>query len=172
MCLPLEEKSVLYIGTTYGDDACQERLLEKQLVLLEPTYPDAVLARHTICAQTVTARVTKMVTSLQKQLDVIEAELLLTPADLNLLKSQMEVDNKLELAKFELIDVVEVKTTADESIAFTTMHGRPTVRERIAWLGAEGTKYTPWCLVSVPQSLSTRLSRMQIGKLSVICTIH
>jgi hypothetical protein len=59
-----------------------------------------------------------MVTSLQKQLDVIEAELLLTPADLNLLKSQMEVDNKLELAKFKLTDVVEVKTTADESMAF------------------------------------------------------
>ena len=55
--------------------------------------------------------------SLQKQLDVIEAELLLTPTDLNLLKSQMEVDNKLKLAEFELTDVVEVKTTADESMA-------------------------------------------------------
>ncbi len=64
------------------------------------------------------ARVTKMGTSLQKQLDVIEGELLLMPTDLNLLKSQMEVDNKLELAKFELTDVVEVKTTADESMAF------------------------------------------------------
>jgi hypothetical protein len=30
----------------------------------------------------------------------------------------MEVDNKLELAKFELTYVVEVKTTADESMAF------------------------------------------------------
>jgi hypothetical protein len=40
------------------------------------------------------------------------------PTDLNLLKSEMEVDNKLELAKFELTDVVEVKTTADESTAF------------------------------------------------------
>jgi hypothetical protein len=113
-----KDKLALYIGTTYGDDACQERLLEKQLVLLEPTYPDAVLARHTIHAQVVTARVTKMVTSLQKQLDVIEAKLLVTPTDLNLFKSQMEVDNKLKLAKFELTDVVEVKTTADESMTF------------------------------------------------------
>jgi hypothetical protein len=56
--------------------------------------------------------------TLQKQLDVIEGKLLLTPTDLNLVKSQMEVDNKLELAKFELTDVVEVKTTADESMAF------------------------------------------------------
>ncbi len=87
-------------------------------MLLELTYPDAVLARHTICAQAVTARVTKMVTSLQKQLDLIEAKLLLITTDLNLLKSQNEVDNKLELAKFELTDVVEVKTTADESMAF------------------------------------------------------
>ncbi len=97
-------------------------------MLLEPTYPDAVLTRHTICAQSVTARVTKMVTSLQKQLDVIEAKLLLMPTDLNLLKSQMEVDNKLELANFELTDVVEVKTTADESMAFN--NAWRTYRER------------------------------------------
>jgi hypothetical protein len=31
----------------------------------------------------------------------------------------MEVENKLELAKFELTDVVEVKTTADEAMAFS-----------------------------------------------------
>jgi hypothetical protein len=60
-----KEKLALYIGATYGDDACQEWLSEKQLVLQEPTYPDAVVARHTIHAQVVNARVTKMVTSLQ-----------------------------------------------------------------------------------------------------------
>jgi hypothetical protein len=58
-------------------------------------------------------RVTKMVSSLEKQLWVIVAELILTPNDLNLLKSQMEVENELELAQFELTDVVEVKTTAN-----------------------------------------------------------
>jgi hypothetical protein len=103
-----KDKLALYIGTTYGDDACQEWLSEKQLVLQEPTYSDAVLARHRIRAQAVNARVTKMVTSLQKQLDMIECEMLLMPNDLNLLKSQMEVDSKLKLAKFELTDVVEV----------------------------------------------------------------
>ena len=113
-----KDKLALYIGTTHGDDACQDWLLEKQLVLLEPTYPDAVLARHTIRALAVTARVTKMVKILKKQLNVIEGKLLLTPTDLNLLKTQMEADNKLKLAKFKLIDVVEVKTTADESMAF------------------------------------------------------
>ncbi len=50
---------------------------------------------------------------------MIEAKLLLTPKDLNLLKSQMEVENKLEISKFELTDVVEVKTTADEGMAFS-----------------------------------------------------
>jgi hypothetical protein len=38
-----KEKLALYIGTNYGDDACQEWLSEKQLVLQEPTYPDSVL---------------------------------------------------------------------------------------------------------------------------------
>jgi hypothetical protein len=63
---------------------------------------------------------------------VIEAELLLTPTDFNLLKSQMEINNKLKLAKFELTDVVEVKTTADESMAFNNAW-QTYVRERIAW---------------------------------------
>ena len=45
--------------------------------------------------------------------------MLLTPKDLNLLKSQMEVENKLDLAKFELTDVVEVKATSDEGMAFS-----------------------------------------------------
>jgi hypothetical protein len=124
------------------------------MVLLKPTYPDAVLARHTIRAKAVTARVTKMVTSLQKQLDVIEAKLLLTPADLNLLKSQMEVDVKLELAKFELIDVVEVKTTADESMAFNKSW--QTYRERMDCLVRSRGKVYSLCLVSVPQSCLTR----------------
>jgi hypothetical protein len=69
-----KEKLALYIGTNYGDDTCQEWLSKKQLVMQEPTY--------------VIDRVTKMVTSLGKQLQVIEAELLLTPKDLNLLKSR------------------------------------------------------------------------------------
>jgi hypothetical protein len=114
-----KEKLALYIGTNYGDDAFQQWLSEKQLVLQEPTYPDSVLARHAVREKAVIARVTKMVTSLGKQLQVIEAELLLTPKDFNLLKSQMEVENKLEISKFKLTDVVEVKTTADEGMAFS-----------------------------------------------------
>jgi hypothetical protein len=78
-----KEKFALYIGTNYGDDACQEWLSEKQLVLQEPTYPDAVLARHRLRKIAVTNRVTKMITSLEKQLQVINTELLLTPNDLN-----------------------------------------------------------------------------------------
>ncbi len=88
-------------------------------MLQEPTYPDAVLAWHRLCKIAVTDRVAKMITSLEKQLQVINTELLLTPNDLNLLKSQMEVENKLELAKFDLTDVVEVKTTVDEGMAFS-----------------------------------------------------
>jgi len=113
------QKLALYIGTNYGDDdACQEWLSEKQLVFQEPTYPDSVLARHAVREKVVIDRVIKMVTSLGKQLQVIETELLLTPKDLTLLKSQMEVKNKLEISKFKLTDVVQVKTTADEGMAF------------------------------------------------------
>jgi hypothetical protein len=59
------EKLALYIGTNYGDDACQELQSEKQLVVLqEPTYPDSVLARHAVQKKAVIKRVTKMVNSL------------------------------------------------------------------------------------------------------------
>jgi hypothetical protein len=57
-----------------------------------------------------------MITSLEKQLQIINTEL---SHDLNLLKSQMEVENKLELAKFDLMDVIEVKNTANEGMAFS-----------------------------------------------------
>jgi hypothetical protein len=123
-----KEKLALYIGTNYGDDACQEWLSEMQLVLQEPTYPDAVLARHRLRKIAVTDRVTKMITSLEKQLQVINSELLLAPNDLNLLKSQMEVENKLELARFDLTDVIKVKTTPNEGMAFS--NAWRTYRER------------------------------------------
>ncbi len=97
-------------------------------MLQEPTYPDAVLARHRLREIAVTNRVTKVITSLEKQLQVINTELLLTPNDLNPSKSQMEVVNKLELAKFDLTDVVEVNTTADEGMAFS--NAWRTYRER------------------------------------------
>ena len=60
-----------------------------------------------------------MVTSLKIKLQVMKGKLLLTPKDLSLLKSQMEVENKLEISKFKLTDVVEVKTSAEEGIAFS-----------------------------------------------------
>ncbi len=99
-----KEKLALYIRTNYGDEACQEWLSEKQLVLLEPTYPPAVLARQEVQAWAI---------------GVIETELDSDPNKLSLLKNQMEVENKLELARFELDDVVDVKTTADEAMAFS-----------------------------------------------------
>jgi hypothetical protein len=63
-----KKKLALYIGTNYRDDACQEWFSEKQFMLQEPTYPNAVLARHRLRKIAVTNRVTKMITSLEKQL--------------------------------------------------------------------------------------------------------
>ena len=58
-----KEKLALYIGTNYGDGACQEWQSEKHLVLHEPTYPDSVHARHAVREKMVIKRVTKMSTS-------------------------------------------------------------------------------------------------------------
>jgi hypothetical protein len=124
-----KEKLALYIGINYGDDACQEWMSEKQLVLLEPTYPPDVLARQLVRERAISARVAKMITNLEKQLKVIETGLASDPNKLNLFKNQMEVENKLELARFELNNVVEVKTTAEESMAFS--NSWRTYRKRI-----------------------------------------
>jgi hypothetical protein len=60
-----------------------------------------------------------MIMNLEKQLKVIETGLASDPNKLNLLRNQMEAENKLELARFELNNVVEVKTTAEEAMAFS-----------------------------------------------------
>ncbi len=110
-------------------------------MLQEPPYPDSVLARHAVREKLVIDRVTKMVNSLEKQPTVIEAKLLFTPKDLNLLKSKMEVGNKLDVAKFELTDAVEVKTTSDEGMAFS--HLWCTCREMTdRMVGSRGKVYS------------------------------
>jgi hypothetical protein len=106
---------------------------------------------------------TKMVTSLQKQLAVIEDKLLLMPSDLNLLKSQMEVDKKLELAKLELTDVVEVKIAADESIAFK--NAWRTNCERMDCLVRSRGKVYSMVLGQCTTVLLDKMSRILIGKL-------
>ena len=83
-----------------------------------------------------------MVTSLKNQLNVIEAELLRIPKDLSLLKSQMEVENKLEISNFELTDVVEGRLLLMKAWS-SVIPGAPTMKDQIAWSGAKA-RYTPW----------------------------
>jgi hypothetical protein len=54
----------------------------------------------------------------------------------------MEVVKKLEISKFELTDVVEVKTTADEGMAFS--NSWHTYCERTDRLVRSRARYTPW----------------------------
>jgi hypothetical protein len=153
-CFVPPKRNWHYIGTNYGDDACQEWMSEKQLVLLEPTYPSDVLARQALRERAINARVTNMITHLEKQLKVIKTGLASDPKELNLLKNQMEVENKLELARFELNDVVEVKTTAEESMAFS--NSWRTYRKRTNRLVRTGGRFIPWSWVNAQQSCSTR----------------
>jgi hypothetical protein len=151
-----KEKLALYIRTNYGDDACQEWMSKKQLVLLEPTYPSDVLARQEVRARAISARVTKMIMNLEKQLKVIKMGLASDLNELNLLKNQMEVENKLELARFELSDVVHVKTTAEEAMAFS--NSWRTYRERTDRLvRSQGKVY---CLV-LGQCTTVLLDKMK-----------
>ncbi len=77
------------------------------------------MERQEVQAKAISARVTKMITNLEKQLKAIKMGLASDVNELNLLRNQMEVENKLELARFELNDVVEVKTTAEKAMYFS-----------------------------------------------------
>jgi hypothetical protein len=83
-----------------------------------------------------------MVTSLKNQFQVMKGKLLLTPKDLSLLKSQMEVENKLEISNFELTDVVEGRLLLMKAWS-SVIPGAPTMKDQIAWSGAKA-RYTPW----------------------------
>ncbi len=41
-----EENMAMYIGTKYGDDAAQEWINKKRIVLAEPDYSSAIETRH------------------------------------------------------------------------------------------------------------------------------
>ncbi len=91
---------------------------------------------------------------------MIKAKLLLTPKDLNLLKSQMEVENKLDEAKFELTDVVEVKTTSDEGMVFS--NSWQTYCER-----TDPGQKPGQCILSGPRSVHSGPARQDVAGCSV-----
>ncbi len=74
------------------------------------------------------------------------------------LKSQMEVENKLELAKIDLMDVAEVKTTANEGMAFS--NAWHTYRERMDCLvRSQGKVYS----LVLGQCTTVLLNKMKQG---------
>ncbi len=52
-----KEKMATYIGTKYGDDAAQEWISGKRIVLPEPTYSQAIKDRHSARVKATKARI-------------------------------------------------------------------------------------------------------------------
>ena len=111
------EKMATYIGTKFGDDAAQEWISGKRIILPEPTHSQAILDRHAARVTATKNRIELKLRGLQDEKSAIEAELVAAPTDCALLKELRQVNDQIALAEIELTDEVEMKLTEDERIA-------------------------------------------------------
>ena len=110
------EKMATYIGTKFGDDAAQEWVSNKKIILPEPTYSQAILDRHAQRVRATKERIELKLRGLAAEKTAIEAEIQVESSR-TLLRELREVDDQIAKCKIELSDEVEMKLTEDEKIA-------------------------------------------------------
>ena len=111
------EKMATYIGTKFGDDAAQEWISGKKIILPEPTHSQAILDRHAARVSATKNRIELKLRGLRDKKSAIEDELVAAPTDRALLKELRQVNDQIALAKIELTNEVKMKLTEDERIA-------------------------------------------------------
>ena len=112
------EKMATYIGTKFGDEATQEWISGKKLVLGEPAYSQAIKDRHAARVKATKDRIELRLRGLTTEKAAIQAELLAgSSSDRTLLKELREVDDQMAKAEIELVDEVDMKLTEDEKIS-------------------------------------------------------
>ena len=106
-----------YIDPKFGDDAAQEWISGKRIILPEPTHLQAILDRHAARVTATKNRIELKLRGLRDEKSAIEDELVAAPTDHALLKELRQVNNQIALAEIELTDEVEMNLTEDERIA-------------------------------------------------------
>jgi len=111
------EKMATYIGTKFDDKAAQEWISGKKIVSTEPTYLQAIKARHAARVKATKDRIDLRLRDLTTEKAAIQAELLGSPSDRTLLRELREVKDQMAKAEIELINEVDMKLTEDEKIS-------------------------------------------------------
>lgn len=112
-----KEKMATYIGTKYGDDAAQEWISEKKIVLPEPVHSPFILTRHAERVNATKDRITRKLSSLRTEQVAIETEISSDPSNRALMREKREIDDQILKGEIELKDEVEMKLTEDEKIS-------------------------------------------------------
>ncbi len=113
LCISME-KMATYIGTKYDNKAAQEWTSGKKIVLLEPTYSQAILNRHVERVKATRDRLNLKLTSLKTEKAAIAEEIKADSTNCALLKEMREIDDNIAKGKIDLKDEVKMKLTKDE----------------------------------------------------------
>ena len=87
------EKMATYIGTKYGDDAAQEWISGKRIVLPEPVHSQAIKDRHAARVKATKDRIELKLRGLKAEKVAIQGEIDTDPTNQALLKEMREVND-------------------------------------------------------------------------------
>ncbi len=102
---------VTYIWTKYGDGAAQKWTSEKQVILQQPSYSQAILSRHAERVKVTRACINLKLSSLYLESMAINTEMVDDPWDHKLMNEKHGIEDKILHCKIELKDEVEMKQT-------------------------------------------------------------
>ena len=120
----------LYIGRIYGEESGKEFELGKLNIRLLPTMNAGITARHAAKVVANTTRITAKIASLTTMRTAITAAILADPTQFDLIDKSINVQDKLEKSRQELLDLLDsdvssVMTMNEEAIhknAFRSFH--------------------------------------------------
>jgi hypothetical protein len=111
------EKMATYIGTKYGDEAAQEWISGKRIVLQEPAYSQAIRNRHEVWVKATRDRIELKLRNLKAEKAAIQLELDEDPNKRSLLKEMRVAEDQIAQSEIELVNEVAMKLTDDKKIA-------------------------------------------------------
>jgi len=125
-----KDAMALYIGRIYGEECGKEFELGKLNIRPLPTMNASITARHAAKVAANTIRITAKVASLTTMRTAIAAAIVADPTQFDLVEKSIEVEDKLEKSRQELLDLVDsdvssVMTMEEEAIhknAFRSFH--------------------------------------------------
>jgi hypothetical protein len=125
------EKVTDYVGSTYGQDICNELQNKTTVTLVEPTHAPAILSRHLARSTVVRAGLTNLQVARRANVVLLEAQIIANPGPA-LSMALAVLQNEIADGEFQLNEEIPVLLTEQEK----TQYGNEwrTFRERNSYL--------------------------------------